>query len=1235
MELARGETQRQCPRCLLESIFAGGEAALEDRLFEQALTLDTEGRARLIEEAGRREPKLREALELLLQGYAEASAGSFAPGGEEAGGVIGNFRLARLIGQGGMGSVWEAEQTAPVRRKVALKLIKLGMDTRDVVRRFERERQTLALLTHPNIAQVYEAGATQLGRPYFVMELALGQPLTAWCEDRQLSVDERLKLFLEVCAAVEHAHQKGVIHRDLKPSNVLVADGRVKVIDFGVAKATQGAGDTLFTLHAQTLGTPGYMSPEQAQSAGADIDTRTDVYALGVVLYELLTGTLPIDAGRLSRSSAAEMQRILTQEEPPIPSSRISTLSAGGQVSADFFERRRRLKGDLDWVVMKAIRKDRNERYASVTALADDVRRYLEGEPVLAAPPTFSYRAGKFARRHRVAVAAAILVLGTLLAATSVSLWQATLARRAQRLAMLTVSDMYARSGLTAAAQGEASRGALWFANAAIEAGDDAARREANRVRAASFRREMRTPARALPTGFTYSGEMFWHPKGDALTVWNADATEALVWDLQADRLWQTGSAGRFEKAAWTPTGGQIAAVASNEVVVVSYPAGKLLARAPFDAVGSLAFSPDGGSLAVTAAASAVWNWQTGEQQLLPPMESAPSEAKFSANGKWLLLRSAKQVGICDARAPGRFIHGPDAARDSHPAMFLGEGERYFMSAPGGEGEARDSATGALAARLPATEHEPVPVIAASPDGRFVGRHQAEIFDLPTAARLPFPVHRNVLATLAFSHDGKLLASGGYDDALKLWSLPDGQFLGDVGRHQSAVLKLAFSPDDSALASAQEGLVRIWNIKPTPARLDIPANAMTLSALAPDGKSFVFSGFTHASAALNSARLHETETAAPLGPEILPGGLIMDAVLRDGWMALAVSTTTNRPSAKLMEQPTTGNLQFWNPRTGERLGEPLPLPAEPRGLAVHPDGKTVGVICGAGQGLEIDVASHEARLLFDHNKLDHAGATLVNGRCAYSPDGLTFAAWGLFQFAHLWNRAEKRDLMEPFHFDANCFDMAFAGNVAAFAWTSRTNKIEFLDAATGREAAPAIPQNGWPFLIKFNADGTLALTAGRDRAARVWDWRKGTLVCPVLPHDDEVMAGAFIPGQPWVATGGHDGAIKFWDYRSGMLMAPPVNMGGRVLELKITPDGRRLLASGYFGNGVALFDLEKLLPEPALDLENGRLLGEIEAAARVHPGGDVVPLSEEEWLARWKAFRAANPGFAGHRWPRP
>ena len=325
---------------------------------------------------------------------------------EQAGAIIaGRYKLLEAIGEGGMGTVWVAEQTEPVRRKVALKLVKAGMDSKSVLARFEAERQALAVMDHPHIAKVFDGGLTETGRPFFAMEYVKGVPITDYCEAARLRIPQRLQLFVQVCQAVQHAHQKGIIHRDLKPSNILVApydDIPVpKVIDFGLAKAMHQSltERTLHTAHEMVLGTPLYMSPEQAQPNNLDVDTRSDLYSLGVLLYELLTGTTPLEKQRFKEAAWDEVRRIIREEEPPRPSTRLSSattlpsLAAGRQTEPARLTRL--VRGDLDWIVMKALEKDRARRFETAAGFAADVQRYLDGEPVMAAPPRSALPAGK------------------------------------------------------------------------------------------------------------------------------------------------------------------------------------------------------------------------------------------------------------------------------------------------------------------------------------------------------------------------------------------------------------------------------------------------------------------------------------------------------------------------------------------------------------------------------------------------------------------------------------------------------------------------------------------------------------------------------------------------------------------------------------------------------------------------------------------------------------------------
>ncbi|MHC4141143.1 MAG: tetratricopeptide repeat protein [Planctomycetota bacterium] len=366
---------------------------------------------------------------------------------------VGHYLIRERLGEGGFAVVYAAEQTEPMRRRVALKIIKVGMDTRQVIARFEAERQALALMDHPHVARVFDAGATPAGRPYFVMELVPGARITEFCDKHRFDIDRRLELFMQVCEAVQHAHQKGIIHRDIKPSNVMVTakDGKpsVKVIDFGVAKAIDHrlTEKTIFTGQGLLIGTPEYMSPEQVEMTAENVDTRTDIYSLGALLYELLVGTLPYDPTSLRHAALSEIQRIIREDEPPTPSHRLSGL---GEKSTECAEHRhvdirtlvREVRGDLDWITMKALEKDRTRRYSTASEFGADIRRHLIHEPIEARPPSVAYRARKFVRRHRVGVAASSVIALALIAGiagTTMGMVRANRAEaKAQREARIT-----------------------------------------------------------------------------------------------------------------------------------------------------------------------------------------------------------------------------------------------------------------------------------------------------------------------------------------------------------------------------------------------------------------------------------------------------------------------------------------------------------------------------------------------------------------------------------------------------------------------------------------------------------------------------------------------------------------------------------------------------------------------------------------------------------------------------
>lgn len=475
----------------------------EEEIFLVAAAMSSRERAAYVNSACDGFPTLKQRVERLLashesDGFMEedvspsfqARIARLVP--EDVGDNIGPYRLLQEIGHGGFGVVWMVDQSHPIRRRVALKIVKLGMDTKEVVARFEQERQALAQMDHPNIARVFDAGVTPSGRPYFVMELVRGVKLTDFCDEHDLTTTARLELFVRICHAVHHAHQKGIIHRDLKPSNILVGmvDGvpTPKIIDFGVAKATQSrlSEQTLYTEIGQIIGTPLYMSPEQAETSTLDIDTRSDVYSLGILLYELLTGRTPFTKEQMEQSGVEGIRKIIREQEPPRPSTALATI---GQEALALVAKHRHteaphlvgiLKRDLDWIVMRAIEKDRSRRYDSATALAEDIDRHLRLEPVIARPPTIGYRTRRLVMRNKGAFVTAAIVALTLVLGTGVSVWQAVRASENARRANQALTDLRETAPAFAAMARELAATESW--NAAIDKLDYAIRLQPGNV---------------------------------------------------------------------------------------------------------------------------------------------------------------------------------------------------------------------------------------------------------------------------------------------------------------------------------------------------------------------------------------------------------------------------------------------------------------------------------------------------------------------------------------------------------------------------------------------------------------------------------------------------------------------------------------------------------------------------------------------------------------------------------
>jgi serine/threonine protein kinase/WD40 repeat protein len=784
----------------------------------------------LLNAACANDPGLRQQVAVLLQAHVksegildrnqagQAATGVFESLSERPGTAIGPYKLLQQIGEGGMGVVWMAEQSQPVQRKVALKVIKPGMDSRQVVARFEAERQALALMDHVNIARVFDGGATESGRPYFVMELVHGVPITKCCDDQQLTPRARLELFVPVCQAIQHAHQKGIIHRDVKPSNVMIAlyDGKPvpKVIDFGVAKATEQklTERTLFTQHGTLVGTLEYMSPEQAEMSALGIDTRSDIYSLGVLLYELLTGSTPLSHQRVKETAYAEILRIIKDEEPPRPSMRLhesgeALASISAQRHTEPAKLAKLLRGELDWIVMMTLEKDRNRRYETANGLAADVQRYLADEPVHAHPPSTWYRLRKLARRNKGILSTAGAIALALVLGTAVSMWQAIRATDAEWLAQeRLVAEMNAKNAAERA-QVEAKHG-LYNAKLEQAKAGRFSRRVGQRFASLDAVAEAAKIARELKL-----------PEKQFLELRNTVIACLALPDLRVAREWngwrsddqQVDFDGTLELYACTNRQGvcSIRRSADGTEVANLPPRGGV--RTSDGSAANPILSRDGGYVAVcyhpSVGFAGLRMWKLGgNKPTLLVDEPLVSSFNFSPCNRWFAFGVARGPIKVIELPSGRLLSCIDVDPDTRYLAFHPKLPQFAVASRGTKIRICDLNSGKVLAELlqPAAGVE---TIDWHPEGNVlaVGGQDRIIYLWDVAARTQIARlegHKDYSIRLAFNHAGDLLASLCWDGILRLWDPRTGLQLFNT---QTTVQALRFSPDDGLLAADIDG----------------------------------------------------------------------------------------------------------------------------------------------------------------------------------------------------------------------------------------------------------------------------------------------------------------------------------------------------------------------------------------------------------------------------------------------
>ena len=1044
------------------------------RLFDIALDLPPTARVGFLDRECKDQPDLRRRLETMLEAAGDerfladpswklaGPATAVLPAtalAEGPGTRIGPYKLLQVIGEGGFGVVFLAEQETPVRRRVALKVIKLGMDTRQVIARFEAERQALAMMDHPNIAHVLDAGSTDSGRPFFVMELVKGVPITEFCDLNRLSPKERLKLFLPVCHAVQHAHQKGVIHRDLKPSNILVTlhDGQPvpKVIDFGLAKATDHrlTERTLFTEHGALLGTPAYMSPEQAELSGLDIDTRTDVYSLGVLLYELLTGTTPFPVKALLQAGLMELQRVIREDEPPKPSTRVTTQAE--QLASVAALRRMEpqklglcLRGDLDWIIMRCLEKQRSRRYATAVSLADDLRRHLEGDAVEAAPPSVGYRLRKFVRRRRGQVVAIAAVLLTGLLGTVVAVLYALEAGNQARAAR-------SESAVAKEQRQRADRNAD---EALVQA--ETARKKAREARAAAYFANIALAEAALEKNEIANLRRYLAEAPEELRGWewhylNARADTSLLVIHGTACAVGDPSSDRFAVACDDHTIRVFDAVSGRETRVL---------RSLSSSISKLVIAPHGDSVAAAELGQSVHLWNVQD-------------------GAHIAVREYRE----------RVLH----------LAINQDGSRLAVATANGTVELFETISGRALRTLPMNPDKS-PDVEFSPDGRrliAVGV-SVRVWDIETEREV-FVLHHGDRARYSF--DGsRIVTSTRY--SVELWDGLTGEHLGCVAKESRRAEQAAFNPDGTRIVTVRDdGSTQVWDVATDKEVLCLRGDNADILDVSYDADG---SAIATASAS-GTARVWDTNSGAERCAFPADGIGLVRFVSR----GQRVVTVSSGKTIRLWGVPSVGRPIFeadqrdslaplmglgsggvrWDGSEGgpQRLigpkGEEMPVTAHKdrvHGVVASPDGRRLATTSFDNTIHIWDTASkREVMVLRGHASVN--GVSRHHMHVVYSVDGARMATADWDKTAHVWDADTGRELLVLRGHEGSLASVEFSRDGSRLVTASSDKTARIWDAHTGATLAVLAGHDHPLTGARFNRDATRVLTI-TDSVARVF-----------------------------------------------------------------------------------------------------------------------------------------------------